>query len=174
MIREGWIIRREPYGPCGLGSLRVFADRGWRRLAVAGAVAIGAWLAPMGRASSETLHAALARAYRSNALLNAQRAAALATSENLPLAKSGFLPKVNAVADMGLRRESVAGEASVGRRLENDTTPRNLGLQLSQNLFDGGRTSSAVRQASLEIRAAQQSLRNTEQNTLFDAVVAYV
>src|ERR687885_26978 len=60
---------------------------------------------------AETLKGALARAYAANPSLNAQRAGLLATGENVPRAKAGCRPKVNATADLGAQHGS--GTASL-------------------------------------------------------------
>src|SRR3954463_10290817 len=138
--------------------------------------------------SAETLREALELAYRANPALNAQRANLGATSENLAKAKAGFQPKITAGADLGLYRDSTkpslddCSRPFVGDTLTNvgcdpyttKTTPRGVGLQLNQNLFDGFRTTNSIRQAKSQISAAQATTRSVEQNTLLMAVTAYV
>lgn len=138
--------------------------------------------------SAETLREALELAYRANPALNAQRANLDATGENLAKAKAGFHPKVSAAVDLGLYRDSTkpsledCGRPFVGDTLANvgcdpyttRTTPRGVGLQFNQNLFDGFRTTNSVRQAKSQISAAQATTRNVEQNTLLLAATAYV
>ncbi len=46
-------------------------------------------------ALADTIEAALVRAYQNNPQLNAQRAQARSTDENVPQALSGYRPKVN-------------------------------------------------------------------------------
>lgn len=137
---------------------------------------------------SETLRNALELAYQANPVLNAQRANAAATGENLPRAKAGFQPKISATADIGLYSDSTrpspddCTRAYVGQTLANTncdpyatrTTPRGAGLQVNQNVFDGFRTTNSIRQARSQISGAQATTRNVEQNTLLLAVVAYV
>ena len=127
-------------------------------------------------------------AYRANPTLNAQRANLGATGENLARAKAGFHPRVSAAADLGLYRDSTkpslddCSRPFVGDTLTNvgcdpyttKTTPRGVGVQFNQNLFDGFRTTNSVRQARSQISAAQATTRSVEQNTLLLAVTAYV
>jgi outer membrane protein len=137
---------------------------------------------------AETLREALELAYRANPALNAQRANLGATGENLAKAKAGFQPKVTAGADLGLYRDSTkpslddCSRPFVGDTLTNvgcdpyttKTTPRGVGLQVNQNLFDGFRTTNSIRQAKSQISAAQATTRSVEQNTLLLATTAYV
>src|SRR6201999_3837194 len=64
----------------------------------AAVVMTGGWLSP---ATAETIEAALARAYRNNPQLNAQRAIVRQTDEGVPQALSGYRPSVNASASAG-------------------------------------------------------------------------
>src|SRR4051794_9474494 len=155
----------------------------WRCWLVAGITVLG-----VRAASAETLREALELAYRANPALNAQRASLGATGENLARTKAGFHPKISAAADLGLYRDSTKPSAEdcsrpfVGDTLTNAgcdpyttrTTPRGVGVQFNQNLFDGFRTTSSVRQAKSQISAAEATTRNVEQNTLLLAVTAYV
>lgn len=131
---------------------------------------------------------ALELAYRANPTLNAQRANVGATAENLNRAKAGFRPKIGATADLGLYRDSTrpspdeCSRPFVGDTLTNTdcdpfttrTTPRGVGLQVNQNLFDGLRTTNSIRQAKSQISASQATSRSIEQNTLLLAVTAYL
>ena len=120
--------------------------------------------------SAETLKGALARAYAANPSLNAQRAGLSATGENVPRAKSGYRPKVNATADLGAQH----GSGTPNVTPHGSLAPRGVGLEASQSLFDGYRTANAVRQARSQVLGAREALRNAEQNTLLNAVTAYV
>ncbi len=151
-------------------------------------IAFGLILLGASPSGAETLREALELAYRANPTLNAQRANVGATGENLARAKAGFQPKVGAVADLGLYRDSTkpspddCSRPFVGETLTNTdcnpyatrTTPRGVGLQVNQNLFDGFRTTNSIRQAKSQISAAQATARNVEQNTLLLAATAYV
>jgi outer membrane protein len=125
----------------------------------------------VGSASAETLESALARAYAGNPTVNAQRASVRATDENVPRALSGYRPRVTGTADAGA--QYVEGE-SQGQRFSQETLPRGAGVQVDQNLFNGFRTRNSVRQAESQVLGARETLRNTEQNVLFDAATAYM
>ncbi|MBX3580921.1 MAG: TolC family outer membrane protein [Rhizobiaceae bacterium] len=115
-------------------------------------------------ASAETLFGALTKAYQYNSTLNYNRAGVRVTDENVPLAKSGFRPTVGASGSIDYT--STEG----GTRL----TTGSFGVQINQMLFDGFQTRNNVRAAEAQVRASQESLRNQEQNTLFDAASAYM
>jgi len=122
-------------------------------------------------ASAETLESALARAYGNNPTLNAQRANTRATDENVPRAKAGWRPRVTGTADAGL---TYAESTTAGVTREQVTRPRGAGVTIDQTLFNGNRTSNSVRQAESSTMSARETLRNQEQNTLFDAASAYM
>jgi len=127
-------------------------------------------IAPVARA--ETLDSALARAYQNNPNLNAQRANVRATDENVPRAKAGFRPEVNATADLiGRYSES---NPDRGRATQVRSGSQSLGVEVNQTLFNGFRTENSVRQAESNVLGARETLRNNEQNVLFDSASAYM
>lgn len=128
-------------------------------------------LAAVSGASAETLEGALARAYYANPALNAQRANVRVTDENVPRAKAGYRPRINGTADIGLTNSQ--GSAG-GLRSNSATVPRGVGIQIDQNIFNGFRTDNGLRQAESQVLGARETLRNNEQNTLFDGVSAYM
>ncbi len=61
--------------------------------------------------------------------------------------------------------------------IPNETTDLvtgSFGVEINQMLFDGFQTKNNVAAAEARVRAQQQSLKNTEQNILFDAASAYM
>jgi outer membrane protein len=70
----------------------VVRRRRWRLLGAA----VAAALVSASAAHGETLESALLKAYRNNPTLNAQRAAVRVTDENVPLALSGYRPRITA------------------------------------------------------------------------------
>jgi len=128
-------------------------------------------VATVGNAGAETIFGAMASAYSSNPTLNAQRAATRVADENLPIAKSGYRPKINASADIGASR-SVSSGPTFGTS-KSTLHPGGFGITISQDLFRGFRTVNSIGAAEAGIRASRETLRNTEQNILFDAASAY-
>ena len=138
-----------------LGVNRIFA-----------AVLISATALTSATASAETIFGALAKAYQYNSTLNSARAGVRVTDENVPIAKSGQRP---VIAGSGSINYSSSNGASSSR-----LTTGSFGVQIQQNLFDGFQTKNNVRAAQSQVRASNESLRNQEQNTLFDAASAYM
>jgi outer membrane protein len=126
---------------------------------------------------AQSLEAALSQAYMSNPTLNAQRAAARAFDENVPQALGGYRPTLEGTADVSIdTTRSTAREGLPGMSRTSTTTlfPRGVGLQATQNLFNGFRTGNSVRAAESGVLGQRESLRNIEQNILLDAVTAYM
>jgi outer membrane protein len=147
--------------------------------AVTAAVALflGSGLAT--QVSAQTMEAALSRAYSANPTLNSQRAAVRATNENVPQALSGYRPKILASADIGasitdLHQPFSASQGSSRFDATSRLGPRGAGVQIDQNIFDGGKTRNSVSQAESQVLGARAALRNAEQNVLLDAATSYM
>ncbi len=156
---------------------RVAAPR--RALLLAGAI-----LAATPAVAQETLTGALNRAYTNTPELNAQRANVRAVDELVPQALSGYRPRVSATADVGRTHvesltpafgSSAGLPVRAGKRASNDTfSPRGVGIQVDQTLFNGFRTENSTRAAESRVLGARETLRNTEQNVLLNAATAYM
>jgi outer membrane protein len=112
---------------------------------------------------AETIHGALAKAYQNNASLNSARAGVRVTDEGVAIAKSGWRPVIGATGSL-----TASSQNSV------EITTGSFGVQLQQSLFDGFQTANNVRAAEARVRASNESLRNAEQDILFNAAAAYV
>jgi outer membrane protein len=142
-------------------------------------------LTPIHALQAETLHDALFRAYQANPTLNAARKGTQAVGENLNRAEAGYKPRVNATADGGYYTEkdkyppdSGLSPSSLQSPSDNTyavtTHPRGVGVSVSETVFDGLRTKNSILQAQAGILGAQAATATVEQNTLFQAVSAYV
>ena len=137
------------------------------RLGLFGAAAVASLLAAP--VCAETIDGALIKAYLSNPDINQQRAAVRASDENIPKANAGYLPTASGEADVGLQGADIGGlPVAIGTR------PRGYGLTVTQNLWNGNRTSNGVRQAESNVFGARELLRNTEQNVLLAASTHYM
>src|SRR3712207_4188090 len=123
--------------------------------------------------AAETLESALARAYGNNPDLNAERANVRAVDENVPQAKSGYRPRVNASADVGRTFTEVDRGGAGGSNISR-LTPRSVGVEIQQNLFDGYRTNNSVRRAESFVFDARETLNNAEQDILLNSATAYM
>lgn len=138
-------------------------------LAFAAALATTMWASP---ASSETIAEALALAYNNNPSLNAARAQTRSVDENVAIAKSGLRPNIFGNADYG--SEWTKATTPLGTRTTSHLQPGGFGVTISQALFDGFKTRNNVEAARAAVLASRETLRNTEQNVLFDAASAYM
>ncbi len=120
-------------------------------------------------AHGDTLREALYNTYKANPRLDAERARLRATDEDVPRAKSGFRPNVQATADVG------TATVKTDPRFTGDgkTNPANVGVSVSQSVFSGMRTVNSVREAEAGVRAGRENLRQVEQQVLLEAVTAY-
>lgn len=114
-------------------------------------------------ASAETLYGALTRAYNDNPDLMAARAGLRATDENVAIAKSGYRPQISAEASA--TAQDVDGVSS---------STAQIGLNISQSIFDGYRTKNNILSARSRVLAGRQSLLSTEMDIFITAVQAYV
>ena len=114
-------------------------------------------------ASAETIFGALTKAYQLNSTLNSARAGVRVTDEDVAIAKSGYRPTINGVA-------AIDYSSQAGVRL----TTGDFGVEINQMLFDGFQTKNNVAAAESRVFASNESLRNTEQNILFNAASAYM
>jgi len=120
-------------------------------------------------ASAETITGALAKAYQFNSSLNSARAGVRVTDESVAIAKSGYRPVVVGSASIDYSSSHLNGSNQSVR-----LTTGNFGVQINQMLFDGFQTKNNVAAAEAQVRASVESLRNTEENTLFNAASAYM
>ncbi|WP_206075259.1 TolC family outer membrane protein [Mesorhizobium tamadayense] len=120
-------------------------------------------------ASAETITGALAKAYQYNSQLNSARAGTRVTDEGVAIAKSGYRPTIKGSA-------SIDYTSSHANRLGQtlNITTGNFGVQIDQTLFDGFQTKNNVAAAESQVKASVESLRNTEENILFNAASAYM
>ena len=130
------------------------------------------------------MEAALARAYQGNPQLNAQRAIVRQTDEGVSQALSGYRPTLSASAVAG---EQFTNLTQVfpplpGTLLANGfefsakgyTTPRSIGVNGQQTLFNGEQTANRVRAAESQVSASRETLRMMEQSVLLSAATVYM
>jgi len=122
-------------------------------------------------AVAETLSDALVKAYRSNPQMNAERARQRATDENVPQALSGYRPQI--VASLSAGMQAVRNLLPDNTRQSASLKPWEIGVTVTQTLFNGFRTANNVRVAELQVQSGREALRNVAQGVLLDAVTAY-
>ncbi|MDX1923361.1 MAG: TolC family outer membrane protein [Alphaproteobacteria bacterium] len=117
-------------------------------------------------ANAETLQAAMIRAYQTNPELRREQAKLRAIDEGVPLAKSGQRPSVDLGAAIGQKKFNQGA-------VDNDSTPRNLGLSLTQPLYKGGSISSSISSAEKAVLAARASYDDAEQALFLNVATSY-
>lgn len=117
--------------------------------------------------TADTLYGALASAYANNPELNASRAGTRIADEEVPQALGGYRPTISAYATLSHVWQKTNG-AELTRQNEA------VGITISQPIFRGFRTENGVKAAEAAVRASRESLRNSEQNVLYDAAVSYM
>jgi len=147
-------------------------------LGFAGAAWATATALPFAPACADTLEGALVQAYQNNPTLNSQRAAVREADENVPAALSGYRPKVTVTASGGeqtLSSLSKTGNSPATYLTQSGyNAPYGAGATISQTLYNGFQTANKTRLAESQVFAARETLRNTEQQVLLNAVTAYM
>lgn len=119
----------------------------------------------------ETIVDAMIHAYHNNPTLNAQRAASRAVDEGVAIAKSGYRPTVTFDAEIG---HSSTLSSAVGGSSSTDLSPGEIGVTVTQVLWDSNRTRNNVSSALSDVSASHETLRDTEQDILLDAATAFL
>ena len=120
-------------------------------------------------ASAETLTEVLSATYRYSPRIDAERARLRASDEDVARAMSGYRPTVTGGADVNYQKTTVGPPSST-----TVTHPRGYRIDFTQPVFTGFQTRNAVNESEAKVRAARETLRNTEQAVLLDAVTAFV
>jgi TolC family type I secretion outer membrane protein len=111
---------------------------------------------------AETLEEAMVKAYTGNPSLQKQRNALRAFDEQVPLAKAAARPSLDADAEVGQAYNSIGGR-------EIDSTPRGVGVTLSQPIYKGGSIEAGISSAERSVLQQRTLLKGAEQE-LFLAV----
>lgn len=133
-------------------------------------------------ATAETMTSALVKAYQNNPQINVQRAVVRATDENVPQALAGYRPRIGATITGGEQSLSTTSQilpAPPGLPAQylinsGQNATYSGGLTIAQTVFNGFQTASRTRAAEGSVLAARETLRNTEQSVLLNAVIAYM
>ena len=131
-------------------------------------------------ARAQALETALVQAYQNNPTLNAQRAALRATDENVPIALSGYRPKITGTITGGATNQDQVSKQVSSTGVGTYTTsndniaPHSVGVTATQTLYNGMQTANRTRQAEGQVSAGRETLRLTEQTILLNAATAYM
>lgn len=121
---------------------------------------------------------ALIQAYTTNPELKAKVKEQNALAEELPKAFAGWRPKINATATAGY--EKVTDQVSRNNfgdsrgKTTLSTHPKTAGVEVRQNIFEGGKTLANTTVAENQILSGNADFTATEQNVLLKAISAYL
>jgi TolC family type I secretion outer membrane protein len=121
-----------------------------------------------GQVSAESLVDAMVSAYTNNPALRAERARQRGTDELVPQALSGWRPTVSAEGSAS----RTWSDSDVTHKTDGD--PKSVTIGLSQPVFRGFKTINGTKSAEANVEAGKQNLLAVEQNTLFQAIQAYM
>lgn len=129
--------------------------------------------------AAQTIESALVQAYQTNPQLNAQRASVRSSDENVPIALSGYRPRVSVTASAGTQWQETLTKSQTAagtsyNTIDGTTAPRSVGITASQTLFNGQQTANRVRAAESQVSGAREGLRVLEQTVLFNAASIYM
>ena len=123
-------------------------------------------------AFAQTMDDTLAKSYMTNPTLSSERAKLRATDEGVPQALSGWRPTVSLSYDAG-RAQFFSNSSTTATRTTTRTT-RSGTVTITQNLYKGGRTVAATRQAENQVLGERARLVSTEQQVMLQAATAYM
>jgi outer membrane protein len=129
-------------------------------------------------ALADTIEAALVRAYQNNPQLNAQRAQARSTDENVPQALSGYRPKVNVTLGTGYQYQDIQAQQNPTppspKSISGLLQPNSASLTVNQTLYNGNQTANRTRAAESQVSGSREALRVLEQTVLLQAATTYM
>lgn len=134
---------------------------------VIGTALVACMISSSAPAFAESLQDALASAYTNNPQIASALLSVRASAEDIAIRKAGKLPTISAGADL-----STSWTLSNGT--QSNSKVSSIGLTYSQVLFDNLKTDAQIEQARALSVVAGETLRNSEQNVLLQAVTAYV
>lgn len=117
---------------------------------------------------ADTFADALRSTYETNPRIKSQRESLKAVDELVSQANAGFLPSANGTFDYGRQRSDFNNTG------QNYSTANTKNLRIEQPLFKGGTTVANLNSARQRVKAGRMQLSAIEQNTLLDAVTAYM
>ncbi|MEI7610245.1 MAG: TolC family outer membrane protein, partial [Rhodospirillaceae bacterium] len=166
--------------------MRITTRRGRAALCACWALVL-AGLAPVATAAGQTLEEALSRAYLGNPTLNSGRATLRSVDEGVPQARAQSRPSASVTGSAG-RAVTHAGitDYKGNQRIPDGaaasgypngwypTTPRTVGVAVTQPIYKGGGIDAGIQQAEATVLAQRAALLDNEQTVLLLAATAYL
>ncbi|MFT8353668.1 MAG: TolC family outer membrane protein [Gluconobacter japonicus] len=124
-----------------------------------------------------TLQEALATAYLTNPTLREERARLRATDEQVPTAMAGWHPTIQTSMNLSYyngQTNYAATGGSLGSNNRYQTPGYSGGVNITQPLYQGGKTLASIHAATNQVMAERAKLIATEQDVFTNVVSAYV
>ncbi|MAJ24397.1 MAG: hypothetical protein CMP36_02685 [Rickettsiales bacterium] len=121
---------------------------------------------------TNTLYETLEKVYTNSPLLKSNRLKLEAINEELSKAISKNRPEINIYGSIGVDNTTTINTSNVEKKTNNN--PKSISLEVSQNLYDFGRTKSKIDIADAMIFAQRADLKHQEQKILIDATKTYL
>lgn len=124
-----------------------------------------------------TLQEALSTAYLTNPTLREERAHLRATDEQVPTAMAGWRPTIQTSMNLTYydgRTNYAASGGSLGTGSTYQTPGYNGQVNITQPLYEGGKTVASIHAATNQVMAERAKLISTEQSVFTSVVNAYV
>lgn len=146
--------------------------RTWLPYALGMATAIGLAIPTQTPASAQSLEQALTAAYANNPTLAAQRASLRAIDEGVSQALGNWRPSVSLTGDLARAHTYNTTRSSSTRGQVR--SPRGAEINITQPLFRGFRTVSAVREAKSSVKAERARLTGVEQTVMVNVATSFM
>ena len=130
---------------------------------------------PMGQIQAKPLESELATLLTTHPKIKQSEALLESGIAGVDKAQARYFPTVTVSGDAGPHIIDSPAERKNDPTGEPWSRPRQTATaKITQNIFDGGLTSSLVRTAEINREIAEVSLEGTRQNTMFEAIKAYI
>jgi outer membrane protein len=112
-------------------------------------------------------------ALKNNLKLNAERKNQKSIKENINISRSEFLPSISLSSDQtssqSTNRTNQSGSNLSDTNLDTETSS----VSIDQKIFQGFKGYNSLKRSELEVKQSDLKLKQTEQQTILDAVSAY-
>ena len=137
-------------------------------------IGIGAVLVAPSSAFAVTLEEALSSLLANHPNIRAASKNIASARAGIDKAEAGFLPKVNVLSATGPELVDSPGTRSSESGKESNLRKTTASVTVTQNLYNGGATTSATKQARLSKSAQEAKADDTTQQILMEGVKAYI
>jgi outer membrane protein len=131
--------------------------------------------------SEDSLEKSMSDAYKTSPTIKEKIYALRALVEKTVQAKAGWRPTINGTLSTEISKTRYSGDNLKQPAIDSGTVAKaktdqtvNAGVEVRQNLFNGGQTVSQMREADSNYKSGKADLADTEQNALFLVSTTYM